>query len=222
MKTKKKALLMTLSAVLLVTVSVFGTMAYLTDNDTVTNTFTVGDVKLTLDEADVKTDGTYEMIGVVEGGSYTETYAPRVQENEYHLIPGHTYIKDPTVHIDPTSEDCWVFIKVENGISQYEAAESTTDPKYTPIAKQITAKGWTALSDVNNVYYKTYTKNGTKDFVVFENFKISGTANEVEDWDEITNTSETAKIVVTAYAVQKDGFNTAKAAWDETFGKSAS
>ena len=51
MKTKSKALLLTLCAVLLVAASVMGTMAYLTSTDKVENTFTVGNVKITLDEA---------------------------------------------------------------------------------------------------------------------------------------------------------------------------
>lgn len=84
MKSKHKALLLSMCAVLLVAVSIFGTLAYLTDKDTVTNTFTVGSVGLSLDEADVKTDGSYET-----------THDSRVQANEYHLLPGHTYYKDP-------------------------------------------------------------------------------------------------------------------------------
>ena len=42
MKTKRKALLLSLCAVLLVAVSVMGTIAYLTSTDNVANTFTVG------------------------------------------------------------------------------------------------------------------------------------------------------------------------------------
>lgn len=44
MKTKSKALLLTLCAVLLVAASVLGTMAYLTSSAEVKNTFTVGKV----------------------------------------------------------------------------------------------------------------------------------------------------------------------------------
>ena len=56
MKTKRKALLLSLCAVLLVVASVMGTMAYLTSTSaTVTNTFTVGNVGITLDEAPVNT-----------------------------------------------------------------------------------------------------------------------------------------------------------------------
>ena len=57
MKTKRKALLLTFCAVLLVVASVLGTIAYLTANDKVTNTFTVGQVAINLDEAKVTEDG---------------------------------------------------------------------------------------------------------------------------------------------------------------------
>ena len=76
MKTKSKALLLTLCAVLLVAASVLGTMAYLTSRDQVINTFTVGSVAIELNEAKVNTDGS-----LVEG-------AERVKANSYKLLPG--------------------------------------------------------------------------------------------------------------------------------------
>ena len=66
MKTKSNALLMTLCAVLLVAASVLGTMAYLTSTDEVENTFTVGNVKITLDESKVDQNG-----NAVEGDRVT-------------------------------------------------------------------------------------------------------------------------------------------------------
>lgn len=98
MKTKSKALLLTLCAVLLVAASVMGTMAYLTSTDEVNNTFTVGNVKITLDEAKVNIDGT------------PVTPAERVKANEYKLLPGHTYTKDPTVTVKAVSESSYVRI----------------------------------------------------------------------------------------------------------------
>ena len=100
MKTAKKAMLMTLCAIILVVATVFGTMAYLTSTDKVDNTFTVGNVKITLDEAKVDTDGS------------PVTGAARVKENSYKLMPGHTYTKDPTIHVDAASEDCFIRAKV--------------------------------------------------------------------------------------------------------------
>lgn len=99
MKNKSKALLMTLCAVLLVAASVLGTMAYLTSTDGVENTFTVGNVKITLDEAKVDADG------VVSSND-------RVKGNEYKLMPGHTYVKDPTVTVKAPSVDSYVRMKV--------------------------------------------------------------------------------------------------------------
>ena len=198
MKTRSKALLLTLCAVLLVTASVLGTLAFLTSTDKVENTFSVGQVKITRDEKD--TDN-------------STPGAERDQANAYHLLPGHAYEKDPTVHVDPVSEDSWIFVKVENGISAYEAA--TVKDGYTSIADQILANDWTALAGVDGVYYKAYTKSTTgADFVVFSNFKIADEANKVAGWADLN-----AKVTVTGYAVQKDGFDTALAAWNATFGK---
>lgn len=196
MKKKTKALMLVLCAVLLVTASVLGTMAYLTSTDKVVNTFTVGKVAITLDEAKVDLDGT------------AVTPAERVKENAYHLLPGHTYTKDPTVHVQANSEDSFIFVKVENGIANYE--DSPT------IAEQITARGWTPLTGVANVYYKAYTKSAEiTDLPVFGHFTIANHADAADSWN---NFSAETKVTVTAYAVQQDGFASAAAAWGETFG----
>lgn len=213
MKTKSKALLLTLCAVLLVTASMLGTMAYLTSTDEVKNTFTVGQVKITLDEAQVNGDG--KPINK-DGKVVTDlAAAERVKTNSYKLLPGHTYTKDPTIHVDAVSEDSWIFVKVENGIAAFEAATSTEENGYKSISDQITANGWKALDGVANVYYKPYTKSATgSDLIVFSNFKIADTANDVQGWATLN-----ATVNITAYAVQKDGFATAEAAWTATFGK---
>lgn len=112
MKTKSKALLLTLCAVLLVAASVLGTMAYLTSTDTVTNTFTIGKVEIKLDETDV-----------------TNPTGPRVQANSYKLMPGTTYTKDPTVTVLKGSEDSYVRMKVTFNNAK-EIIALCTDPEY--------------------------------------------------------------------------------------------
>lgn len=112
MKTKSKALLLTLCAVLLVAASVLGTMAYLTSTDTVTNTFTVGKVEIKLDETDV-----------------TNQTGPRVQANSYKLMPGTTYTKDPTVTVKAGSEESYVRMKVTFNNAK-EIIALCTDPEY--------------------------------------------------------------------------------------------
>ena len=188
MKSKKKVFMTVLCAAALVVASVLGTMAFLTSKDKVNNTFTVGNVAITLDEAKVTDAG-----NPVEG-------ADRVKANIYKLIPGHEYTKDPTVHVTANSEDSWVFIKVEDCLAAIE--DDTT------VADQITGNGWTALDGVAGVYYKEYSSStAATDLVVFETFKVKGDA----DVAQYAN----AKIDVTAYAIQKDGFTTPAAAWAE-------
>lgn len=117
MKTKSKALLLTLCAVLLVAASVLGTMAYLTSSAEVKNTFTVGRVEIKLDEAKVTADGI-----PVEG-------AARVTANSYKLMPGTTYTKDPTVTVKAGSEESYVRMKVTfNNATKIIAL--CTDPEF--------------------------------------------------------------------------------------------
>ncbi len=199
MRAKSKILATALAAALLVTGTVFGTMAYLTDQDTVTNTMTVGNIAITLDEAETNEDGT-----PVAG-------AARVQKNTYKLVPGHEYTKDPTVHVEADSENSYIFVTVDNGIAGIEA---TATDGYTPILKQIENKGWTALMDHENVYYKEYASSTeATNLEVFGDFKIDGDVDNAKLAEYAEKT-----IVVNAYAVQQDGFGSAEAAWAATFG----
>ena len=187
MKTKTKALTLALCAVLLVVTTVFVTMAFLTDTDEVTNTFTVGQVDISLDEAPVDEYGE-----VVEGN--------RVKANTYKLIPGHEYAKDPTIHVAGDSEKCWLFVKVQNGLAKAEASENN-------IASQMAAKGWTLVSGTTDIYAYNTIASANQEVVVFETFTIAGTA-KVADY-------ASAEIIITAYAIQADGFNTAAEAWSK-------
>ncbi len=200
MRAKSKILATALAAALLVTGTVFGTMAYLTDQEKVTNTMTVGNIDITLDEAKTDTDGT------------KVTPEERVQGNTYKLVPGHEYAKDPTVHVEADSEDSYVFVTVTNEIADIEAAE--TIGGYAPIAKQIENNGWAPLTGYEGVYYQEYTSPAAAtDLKVFDKFKIDGDV----DNDTLAGYAEKT-IVVNAYAVQQDGFGSAKAAWAATFG----
>ena len=121
-KTKTKALLMSLCAVLLVAASVLGTMAYLTDSKDVKNTFTVGNVAIKLDEAKVDEMGNWVK-------NQDGTLADRVTQNAYKLLPNHTYVKDPTVTVKTPSVDSYVRMKVTfNKASALIAM--CTDPEY--------------------------------------------------------------------------------------------
>lgn len=215
----KKKLMTALALILVVAMSVAGTYAYLTSTQTVTNTFTVGKVAIKLDEAKTNTDGVkVDKSGepLAEGAAdyRIPNDTDKTSGNAYKLMPGHTYVKDPTVHVVANSENSWVFVKVVNGISTFES----TDADYTSIANQITANDWAQLkdskgNDVTGVYYKNYTKGTTvTNYPVFSQFKIADNADKVSGWDSVNTDNN---VVITAYAIQKDGFNDAYTAWGE-------
>lgn len=122
MKTKtKKAIALALCAVMLIAGTALTTVAYLTDSESVNNTFTVGKIGITLDEALVNEYGQPinneddQNVVVLEN-------APRVAENDYKLIPGMPYTKDPTVTVAADSEECYVRMIVT--ISEREALDT--------------------------------------------------------------------------------------------------
>lgn len=193
MKTVRKTLILAACAIMLVCATIAGTLAYLTATDSVKNTFTVGNVNITLDEAPVDEEG-------------QETTGKRVQTNTYKLLPGKEYDKDPTIHVDADSEDCYVFVTVTNNISSVEAAGEDS------IVAQMTGKGWVNIEDTN-VYYQQQAVSGGRSVGVFDTFTVSDSAT-----NEQLEAIDGETIVVTAYAVQKATFNTAVEAWNATFG----
>ena len=210
MKTKSKALLLTLCAVLLVTASVLGTMAFLTSNDEVVNTFSVGSVAIKLDEAKANTDGS-----PVEG-------AARVKANSYKLLPGHTYNKDPMVTVLNGSEASYIKMTVTF------SKASALDAIFAPTGEDLTSifNGY----DSANWIYKDNTKDATADTRTYEfwyketvgapngDVALDALFDSITVPGTITNeqlaTIKGMTITVNAYAIQADGFANAEAAWD--------
>lgn len=211
MKTKSKALLLTLCAVLLVTASVLGTMAFLTSNDEVVNTFTVGQVKITLDEAKVDESGK----------ALTGDAAERVKANSYKLLPGHTYSKDPMVTVLKGSEASYIKMTVTF------SKASALDAIFAPDGADLTSifNGY----DSTNWIYKNNTKDVTKDTRTYEfwyketvdapdsDVPLDALFDSITVPGAITNeqlaTIKDMTITVNAYAIQADGFDNAEAAW---------
>lgn len=208
MKTKKKVLLLFLCAVLLVAVSIVGTLAYLTSRDEVTNTFTVGKVDITLDEADVDEYGK-EIAG-----------ADRVKGNEYKLIPGHTYVKDPAVTVEGDSEESYVRMLVT--INKLATLKAIFGSNFLP---QNYVTGWdssiwvpvatTDNGDDTITYEFRYCKtvstvDGNAEALepLFESFTLPGkvTGEQIAELEEL-------EINVVAHAIQADGFDNADKAW---------
>ena len=210
MKTKRKALLLSLCAVLLVVASVMGTMAYLTSRDTVTNTFTVGSVNIKLDEAKANPDGT-----LVEG-------ADRVKANSYKLLPGHTYNKDPMVTVLKGSESSYVKMTVTfTKAAELDAIFAPTGgANLTSIFNGYDSTNWIDKGNTEDTvkntrtyefWYKDTVAAPTADVVLdalFDSITVPGTITK----DQLA-TIEGMTITVNAYAIQADGFTGAADAW---------
>ena len=122
---------------------------------------------------------------------------------DYKMVPGNTIAKDPTVTVKANSEACWLFVKV---------TESTDLKDFITYA---IAEGWTALPGVDGVYYREVPASAAD-----QTFSVlAGDAVTVKC--DVTRTMlETAKtdaptLTFKAYAIQKDHFATADAAWAE-------
>lgn len=207
MKKKKKVVLTLLCAALLVFASVMGTMAYLTSTDTATNTFTVGNVSIKLDEAKANTDGT-----LVTGDE-----AGRVKANTYKLLPGHTYNKDPMVTVLKGSESSYIKLNV--------VVTKSAELDAIGVDLLTTFKGY----DSANWIYKGNTEDKTANTRTYEfwyketvaapdaDVALDALFDQIVVPGTITNaqlaTIEGMTITVTAHAIQADGFADAAAAW---------
>jgi len=216
MRKKGRALLVALCAVMLVAVGVLGTLAYLTSKDSVTNTFTVGNVHIKLDEAKVNVNG--EKVNANDVVDPNSTV--RVEENSYHLLPGHTYVKDPTVTVLNGSEDCYVRMLVT--INKQAALDAIYAPNGMPLDKFFEgySADWKLVSEKKDVDADTRTYEFRHNAVVngkdgdngldplFTGIKVPGSIT-----NEQLATIEGLKITVVAQAIQADGFDTADDAW---------
>lgn len=122
---------------------------------------------------------------------------------DYKMVPGNTIAKDPTVTVKANSEACWLFVQV---------TESTDLKDFITYA---IAEGWTALPGVDGVYYREVPASAAD-----QTFSVlAGDAVTVKI--DVTRTMlETAKadaptLTFQAYAIQRDHFATADAAWAE-------
>lgn len=211
---KLRRILLTLAcAVLLVSLSVGATLAYLTANTTVVkNTFVVGEgITIDLDEGRVYTDDD-DLTDHTLFGKHVDKTKDRVEKNEYKLIPNWIYDKDPTVYVEANSGECYLFVKVENGLAGNDTIASIEADTNT-IESQI-LQNWTKVTGAENVYYLTSgvvsTSADRQSFVVFNTFTT-------KNYESLTDAERayfaSAAVTIDAYAIQADGFANAEAAW---------
>lgn len=205
----KKKIAVAVSLLLVLALSVGGTIAWLTDSDSVTNTFTIGNVNITLTETDTALD--------TDQNDKTNTYK---------FVPGKELAKDPKVTVTANSEKCYVFVKFKESISFNSSVPAEDRPGFSSYFDYgiASAEGWQILTNgntpVSGVYFKeveTSTENQTiqvlegsdtnKDGCV----KVYGTVTKADI--EKLDMSHAPTLTITAAAVQYDGMSNAYDAW---------
>lgn len=204
-----KIVVLLLAVVLLIGCATGGTLAWLiAKTDPIENTFSVANINIAL----------------------TET--PNASSNEGvpndiwvgKMVPGTNIAKDPKVTVSANSEACWLFVKVSEVGGNVTVGENTYS--FDDFVKYSMANGWTALPGETDVYYREVSASASaQEFYVLEGKGGSTLKNgHVSIPQDVTkamldavtkNADETPSLTFTAYAVQKEGFANASAAWTE-------
>ena len=142
---KKKTVALLLALVLVFGVAAGGTIAWLIDQTAeVKNTFTYGNIGITLDEN-------------------------KPANKEAKIIPGVDIEKDPKVTVAANSEDCWLFVKIDeaNWPTTLKTKDGTLKVKYD------VATDWEPLTGVAGVYCrKVSTSDVAQEFSVIKDNKV--------------------------------------------------
>lgn len=168
-----KAMVMILAVMLIVGISVGGTLAWLSDSTTeVKNTFTTSDIDIELNET--------------TGG----------ENKEFKMVPGYTIEKDPTVKVIKGSEKCYLFVKVEKSenfdtFMTYEMADG-----WIQLMDKNGAK-------VVNVFYRVVdAAEADASFTVLKDNQVSVEETVTKEQMNALTTTTYPTLTVTAYASQ--------------------
>ena len=203
---KKKILTISLVIILLAALFIGGTLAYMTDRDEATNTFTVGNVDIKLNEV----------------------YTPNSQ-----LMPGVVVDKDITIenvginnawvwytYAVPTELVPYIEAAFENASDWTYAGAIATDVadangvKYTVFA--VLYNSTIAAGQETKLGMTSVTLSPTIDVDAAGKLKsvVAGVVTEI-DW----NYTVSPVVYVNAYAIQQEGFGTVQAAYDAYVGQ---
>lgn len=208
---KLKGVVLTASVVLLAGVAIGGTISWLVaQTDPVVNTFTSGNIQISLDETKTDHLGNYvdqsgkllfDRVNNQTGDAVPDGLPDKTKTgNTYQMMPGRTFYKDPEVTVKAGSEKMWLFVKIEEKNNAQEFLAYSTDNCWQPVVN--------GTAVVKNVYYCIVQPSAADVVVpVLENNKVK----VKEDVDQsklaqVQNAAEKPTLNITAYAIQYEGF----------------
>lgn len=193
---KKKVTAIALAVCILAVAVIGATMAYFTDTDSKTNTFTFGGVDIELTEKSEKDEQNKIHAGTEKDGGFTYDT----------VLPGLVYSKVPTVKV--VEGPAWVVVTVTVP-TIYDHADffnRTANETDFAMVKKVVGE--------NTVYY--FYANAA---VIAENSVTPFTEvkiNPALTQDDVKNLP-TFNVVVNAYGIQKEGFDNAQEAFAKAF-----
>ena len=183
-----------LALTMVVGCAVDGTVAWLvSESESSVSTFTLGDINIKLTEAEA-------------------------ESQPLKIIPGVEIRRSLKVTVEPNSEACWLFVKVEEtNWSRFPDANGTAKVFYSVDVQ----KGWIALNDHPGVYYREVSAEDAKTGIAYyvlagsaEHPNVVVTVSRQPTKTEVNSLAGTQpKLTFTAYAVQREGIDDAAAAW---------
>ena len=206
---KKKLMAIALAVCVVAVLAAGASLAYFTDKtETADNVFTMGNVKIALDETDLTKDDD------------SRTPAGNTYEN---LYPGMEMVKDPTVH-NTGRNDAWVrvIVRVANGaafmdkfaIAPYDSSPLEGLTHGLGAGWQITASTKDDITKdmVYTIVYNTVLKPGESTPAVFEKLYIPATFGNGEmaaiTYKNANNESVNGfTMSIHAEAIQSEGLN---------------
>ena len=177
-----------LALTMVVGCAVDGTVAWLvSESESSVSTFTLGDINIKLTEAEA-------------------------ESQPLKIIPGVEIRRSLKVTVEPNSEACWLFVKVEGtNWSHFPDANGTAKVSYSVAGG---TSGWTPLSSYPGVYYREVSAEDANTGVEYDvncNVTVSQMLTKAEINSIASGTQP--QLSFTAYAVQRLGIDDAATAW---------
>ena len=119
------------------------------------------------------------------------------------IVPGGTYTEDPRAIVRANSEDCWLFIKFNKSDNFDTFLEFTI------------ADGWTELTEGSGIYYR-FVEMSDEDqtFEILKGNVVTAKGTSTKAQYDTVNSNNYPSFSITAYGVQRAGFDTPGAAWE--------
>lgn len=188
---KKKIMTLSLVVALAATAVIGGTLAYFTDTEEETNTFTVGNVDITLTE-------------------------PEWNADDAVLIPGREIAKDPTITVEADSQRAYTFMEVQLSDDFADLLQTYADAKEYDLSDEEDRNALIEAWFVSEVSPKVMSVDLADKSLILGVLSPKDPGESVTYFDAVTVPTDvdqtmikengTYEIYITAYAIQAEGF----------------